>query len=519
MRDSSALPKAFEALKYRTDVQKRGYDFQAFVGRIFQTQHFRVERKARASKPRQVDLFATRGDEIYLIETKWRKDKANIGDIDSLFTRLDAAPTTVIGILVSYQGFTNEVLKRVSEKSHHPVLLLSGAELENALGWSGDFIGLLRRKKEALLVHREVLLDRAPDRRSKSPQGKAGELPASATDILFPDGSRTKWLTSGGEFGKFAFVPEMPDIDWVSSGGLGVTFDVVVPVWDQNELLGLLFQLTEQGWVSEHGSWSIQQSTTNWHGFGARSLSEAIRTWAERYKGLDTHETEELCYFDSFDDGWYTLTAALSADKRRIVRRAEFSFQLVGIPFDPRPLQELCERVGVREFLHFRPRNDKSVIRERPRRTGKRTSITPSAFVVETSESDIPGDEEWVVGIVVENPFIVEGRRSGTKFPTWLPDMLRESQYIICRLRSWHRVDSMKSSYELWEIESAWSSDALIVRPLADWPYEPGEELPSLVSGDLVLGVEDGTTIVTPDALNALPVTGSQPSDFNSEIR
>ena len=75
MRDSSALPKEFESLKQRTDAHRRGYDFQPFVGRIFQAKHFRVEKKPRAAKPRQVDLFATRGDEVYLIETKWRKDR------------------------------------------------------------------------------------------------------------------------------------------------------------------------------------------------------------------------------------------------------------------------------------------------------------------------------------------------------------------------------------------------------------------------------------------------------------
>lgn len=78
MRDFSALPREFEALKQQTDAHRRGYDFQPFVGRILQAQHFRVEKKSRAATPRQVDLFATRGDEVYLIETKWRKTPAAI---------------------------------------------------------------------------------------------------------------------------------------------------------------------------------------------------------------------------------------------------------------------------------------------------------------------------------------------------------------------------------------------------------------------------------------------------------
>jgi hypothetical protein len=48
--------------------------------------------------------------------------------------------------------------------------------------------------------------------------------------------------------------------------------------------------------------------------------------------------------------------------------------------------------------------------------------------------------------------------------------MLRDSQYLICSLRSWHQVASIgKYSYEFWDFESSWTSDALIVRAIADW--------------------------------------------------
>jgi hypothetical protein len=85
--------------------------------------------------------------------------------------------------------------------------------------------------------------------------------------------------------------------------------------------------------------------------------------------------------------------------------------------------------------------------------------------------------------------------------------MLSDSEYLICRLRNWHLVDNPKSRYELWEFESAWTSDALIVRPLADWPDEPGEELAPMVFGEVVLDVEDGVaTIVEPKGKNEVEV-------------
>lgn len=470
MRDYSALPKELKALKERTDAHRRGFDFQPFVGKIFQAQHFRVENKPRVAKPRQVDLFATRGDEVYLIETKWRKDPANINDIDSLFTRLEAVPSFVTGLLVSYSGFTDEVLQRVKDRSNRPVLLVSGVELEDALGWSASFIALLRRKKEDLLVHRNVTIETEPPRRGITRNVRSTDLPTSKTEFLFPPGDRSSILCSVGRFDRFVFVNEMPDIDWHSSGGWGVTVDIAIPLQDQNDFLGLIKFMAQTGWVSTEGNWSIQQATRNWHGFGARTLYEALHGWKKRYEGLETHHTEELCYFDEIEEGYYTLTAAISADSRRIVWRAELSFQLVGIPLDTKPLQELCDRLGIHEYIHFRPRKEKSVIRSWPPQNTKRCHVAPIAFVVARPNSEILNDEEWVVGIVIDNPFIVKEDPKQKPWPKWVPHMLQDSDYLICSLRSWHQVENIgKYSYEFWNFESSWTSDALLVRAIADW--------------------------------------------------
>lgn len=473
MGDSSALPKEFESLKHQSDPHRRGYDFQPFVGRLFQAQHFKVEKKARAARPRQIDLFASRGTEVYLIETKWRRDPANIDDVESLFTRLAAVPASVTGILVSYVGFTKEVVTQVKNKSDRPVLLVSGLEIENALGWSGNFLKLLRDKKQALLVNREVLLDEAPKRRTNTTKVKPIDLPSSTVEFLYPDGHRSSWFTSGGDFGLFTFVLEVPDIDWVTAGGSGVSLDIEVPVDGQNGLLEVIHQMAEMGWVSTRGSWSIQQATANWHGSGTKTMCEALQGWAARYEGLATHHSEEVCYFDEIDDGFYTLTASISADKRRSIWHAELSFQLVGIPLDTKPMQELCMQFGIHERINFRPRSEKSVNRSRPPGNVKRRQVKPIAYVVTSPESEMLGDEEWIVGIVITNPFIVREGNKKKPWPKWVPDMLRDSENLICSLRSWHQVDSIgKYSYEFWDFESSWTSDALIVRAVADWRSE-----------------------------------------------
>ena len=482
-------------LRNMKDPQKRGGDFELFIGSVFQDLNFRVVMNAGSATPRQTDLLATRGDEVYLVETKWTADKSDINDVDGLFTRLEYVPQSVVGVLVSYQGFTDSVRDRVKEKSHRPVLLVSGAELENALGWRDNFLGLLRRKKEALLVRREVLLDSEPLRSSKEPKVNLAELPASTTEFMYPDRSRSKCFASGGDFGQFTFVPKLPDIDWVTANGFGVTLDISLEIWEQEELIGLLLQMTKLGWVTDHGSWSIQQATTNWHGFGARTFAETVREWRARYKGLKTHHTEEVCYFDSFNEGWFTLTTAISADRLRSIQRAELSFQLIGIPLDQMPFQELSHRIGASGVVNFRPRNESSVRRKNLRTHEKPATLRPIAYVVETSDSRIPGDDEWVVGIVAKNPLSSPlGKRS--KFTGDIPDMIRDSEYVISSLRSWHKIEHPVREYELWEIESAWTSDALVVRVLADWPYEPNEELPVLESNDPTTNIVEADATV-----------------------
>jgi hypothetical protein len=140
--------------------QRAGYEFEDLVAGLFRREHFSVERHARAAAPRQADLCVKRSNNVYLVETKYRRKPATINDIDSLFTRLDATPSDVVGILCSQAGFSKSVVSRVAERSSRPVLLIIGNEL-NAVGDGiENFPGMLRRKRASLLTHREVELDR-----------------------------------------------------------------------------------------------------------------------------------------------------------------------------------------------------------------------------------------------------------------------------------------------------------------------------------------------------------------------
>ena len=190
----------------------------------------------------------------------------------------------------------------------------------------------------------------------------------------------------------------------------------------------------------------------------------------------EIHHTEEFAYFDLCDHlGFYTLTGQIAAHEPRIVWRASLSFQLSGVPIDPVPLQHLAQRLNETSAAYFRPRNADSVSRHHVRRSDG-VPLDVVGFIVENDEDEPdPHDREWAVGVIAKNPF---PRRAGPgrTTPEWWPNMAADSELVVCSLRSWHTLQNRKKMYRLWSCESAWTSDALVFNPIADWDNDEDNE-------------------------------------------
>lgn len=242
--------------------------------------------------------------------------------------------------------------------------------------------------------------------------------------------------------------------------------DIELDVEDEAELITLLHELADLGWMTPKGRWSIQQATSNWHGSGAVVLAREISGWRRRYRGVKSlHHTEEVTYFDVCDGGFYTLTCDLSASKDRRARHTLLSFQLVGVPIDTSPLHHLCEAFEVRHSVFFRPREARSV-EITPAGEIRDQSVAPVSLVVQEDDRD---GEVWVRGIVVQQPGFVPSTEGRERGDTWLGGHASDSQYLICDLRSWHPLGHLIDSYELHYYETAWTSEAQLVRVVADW--------------------------------------------------
>jgi hypothetical protein len=472
MTRGHSLLDEFHRLRDETNPHLRGHQFQSLVSRTFKAAHFKVVPNPRAARPRQTDLLASKGNDTYLVETKWTRPPATVADIDSLFSRLDTMPSSVGGLLASVSGFSRTAIDRVESLRPRPVILLWGDELQRILE-GRDLSRLLRWKRDSLLVDGRVLQTTKKPWRPPTQTQKANQLPASAMSVVFKDGHRAEWLSCKGDFGEFVFALDMPDIDWVTTPGVGVTLDIQVPMTEEEDLVRLLVELADLGWATGSGHWSIHQSTVNWHGAGVRAFADAHTGWKDRYRGLGgLHHTEQLYYQDACEGGFYTLAVDVSASGPRQIWNSDLSFQLTGIPLDPEPFRQLSESFEVGLPLYFRPRNQESVTTRRIS-LDKQLSVTPVAFIVEEDElAPVPSDGDWVRGIVVENPFPGRGTSGRDALPDWWPAPLQKTGLLICDLRHHHPLGHSIGGYSLWSCEWAWTSEALVFRAVADWEEE-----------------------------------------------
>ena len=442
------------------DTDRRGRAFEEYLRHRFSREHFKVKMNPKGAHPRQVDLMASRHDVTYLVEAKWEKAKAGVDAVDEVLTRLDEVDTAVIGVLVSWNGFTKSAVEHVHRKRARPVLLVQGNELEQP-----DTLGrLLRIKHDLIVVDGTVAVggNAKPPTRAKRKKGNA--LPSVQDHFVDRDGAVQPWVISGGDYGRVVFAAELPDIDWVVASGAGMTLDLSLPLSDHT-FAELLAELTDLGWTSPQARWSIQQATRTWHGSGATSLVEALRGWKARYNGVETiHHTEEFTYFDACDEGFYSLSGEASADSRRIERHISMSMQLIGTPVRQESIRHLCDALEAEDPIFYRPRTTDSVTRGFAHDL---VELDVVGFVTEDTRWARDGEGEWATGVVAKNPYPDSRRRDDV--PDWWPEMLSDQELIVCALRSWHPMSCPKKTYRLWNCESAWTSDALIVRPLADW--------------------------------------------------
>jgi hypothetical protein len=455
------------------DAHARGRQFEIFVRQLLQGEGVEVMPDVGTARPRQTDLFASLGSDHYLIEAKWRKRTADVGDIDSILSRLHRTEPAVAGLFISVSGFTGPAIAAVEEKRARPVILIVGDELENCLRDDASLWDLVKEKRHHLRLQGRMPFPLVEGGRPSvdvtEDRSETGLL-SGPVKLVGLDGLEMSTMRFSGQFGRFVFTENLKDVDWVPTGGFGVRLDLTLDVSEESAVDKVFRALTKVGWASASGRWSIQQANDVWHGYGSGGFLDALADWAGRYEDVQTiHHTEEATYFDAIDGGLFTLAIDISSTAPRVVWHCDLSLQLEGVPLDTSAIQRFCSLTGAESVAGFRSMNGPAVKQVFLRKEPKAHNLVPQAFLVETDRSG----EDWATGVWLRNPYL------GADLPRMVldegsydePFALREAGLLMCTLRPGHPIQDAQDYYSLRGLRWTWTSDALLVEVVAEWDY------------------------------------------------
>lgn len=436
--------------------QARGKEFERFVAKVFRSEHFRVAESPGTGGKRQVDAHAVLGQRRYLVEAKWDADKAGDPEIVQLHARLRLA-VDAIGVLVSFNGFTDPAVDTAQATPELPVLFVSGNELIACLDKPRELLYLLERKHHRLVQDGAVSFDddaplREPKKRPVSTSARS-RFVVGGTD-------RSAVLRGGGNFDRVIFVDELPDVDWAASKGRSVAFDCTPRrVTTEESLLAAIQRLAATGWDSDRARWTIERTGASWYGMGQQQLIEALPLWKDRDS---VGSTERVLLYDVESECPYTLAADITNDAARQAFNCRLSFLLPGIPLDVEPLRNLVAALEVADQAYFRPLDGPTLTRVSIEDDVRLPA--PSALVVENHESSPDPLGEMVTGFVTTNVLTAHAARL-----PGLPSGALSSELIICELGSWHPIDQPPATYRLTRVEWTETSDTVLLRLVADW--------------------------------------------------
>src|SRR5271156_4975034 len=89
---------------------------------------FRAHPNARVAKPRQTDILAQGNDLTLLVEVKDRKRGLDVGDIDSLRSRLRRTTPDVVGVLFTTSAISRPAIKEIESDRTRAVLVFVDTE-------------------------------------------------------------------------------------------------------------------------------------------------------------------------------------------------------------------------------------------------------------------------------------------------------------------------------------------------------------------------------------------------------
>lgn len=122
------LRVAFAKLSAGDDAQVRGYGLEDLLKELFALSEIRYRKSYRA-EGEQIDGFFTFGGFDYLVEARWRKHRPTLQDLLAFKGKVDRKIESTRGILISMNGFDEDVIRRLREAGPANLILIDGYDL------------------------------------------------------------------------------------------------------------------------------------------------------------------------------------------------------------------------------------------------------------------------------------------------------------------------------------------------------------------------------------------------------
>ena len=478
------MREVFDRLLDCEDAVGRGRAFEKLLGAQLTADGFDVRINPKTARPRQTDLLAIRDSQHYLIEAKWRKRSVDVADVDDLRMRLSRIPSDFVGCIFNMAGYTSGAIQQVESDRTREILLFNAAEINSIFTARFAVHELIRRKREILRIKGRVWFDDSKpelsvcSRNFPRPGREFRTKTGAATLVAFPsDNDETTF---------FLDIPETGAIDTF------VSMELRLAIHDTAELANVFETIQNTVGLSDQGSFSIQQLSYAWYGFGVQNFLDAIGNWEKRYSDArlkSPHHSEDLVFFDRSGSTLIALTSRQRVGDSTFLHASELKIQLPGIPVDLSKFQELARRTG-NPNAHFQTSLG-SGLQSAHFKAGK-VRLMPHSKIV-----SIDRGEEWVSGIVAKNPFTTNRmKRLAENLGESFPRHLSEPKHLLCTVDDWFLLRDGVSNLSVRSVFGTWIGHVPVLNVRCTWEEPALHSKSTSVNEKLLAEIPD---VIEPD--------------------
>jgi hypothetical protein len=457
MRHTGKTRELFEGLLESEDAASRGPAFEKLLGSRLIIEGFDVRFNPKTARPRQTDLVAIRESQHFLIEAKWRKRNIDVGEVDDLRVRLSRTPSDIVGCIFNMSGYTSGAIDQVENNRAREILLFNAAEINSIFADRLKVHELVRRKRESLRIDGRVWFD---DSRLGSSVDRRN-FPAPCREFRTKNGAAPQVALPSDNDNTIFFldIPETGATDTFAS------MELRLAIHDTAELADALEIIQETVGLSEQGTFSIQQLSHAWYGFGAQNFLDAIENWEQRYsdaKLKSPHHSEDLVFLDRSGSSLIALSSRQRIGHSTFLHASELEIQLPGIPVDLTRIQELARKTGNPDA--FFQTNLGSGLHSAHFKAGQ-LKLVPLSKIISADHG-----EEWVSGIVAKNPFTASRmKRLAGDLGEFFPRHLPQPKQLLCTVSDQYLSRDEVSNLSVRSVFGTWIGHVPVLNVRCTW--------------------------------------------------